>query len=114
MSGGLTTSRIPVDAARRFEIAFDLIEHFLAITTGPGAEERLYLRDGMSVADFDRELHAMLGRMGLDVVILKIPYEVDVRCLRSLVCFLLVMQVDGGPPEQRCRRGALCCRPASA
>lgn len=76
---GLTTGRIPFDATRRFEIAFDLIEHFLAVTTESGAEERLDLRDGMSVAAFDSELHAMLGRLGLDVAILETPYGVPMK-----------------------------------
>jgi hypothetical protein len=53
---GLTTRRIPVDEKTRFEIAFDLVDHFVRVTTNTGAEERLDLHDGLSVAAFDREL----------------------------------------------------------
>lgn len=73
---GLTTRRIPVDETTRFQIGFDLIDHFVSITTNTGAEERLDLRDGLSVAAFDAELHAMLDRLGLDVAIVESPYGV--------------------------------------
>ncbi len=76
---GLTTGRVPVDATRRFEISLDLIDHSATITTQAGAQERLDLRDGMSVAAFDRELHAMLKRLGLDVPILEIPFGVPMK-----------------------------------
>lgn len=73
---GLTTRRIPVDDTTRFEIGFDFVDHFVSITTNTGAEERLDLRDGLSVAAFDRELHAMLERLGVDVSIVESPYGV--------------------------------------
>lgn len=73
---GLTTRRIPVDETRRFEIGFDLVDHFVSITTNTGAEERLDLHDGISVAAFDRELHAILERLGVDVAILEKPFGV--------------------------------------
>ncbi len=73
---GLTTRRIPVDEMTRFEIGFDFIDHFVSITTNTGAEERLDLRDGLSVSAFDRELHAMLERLGVDVAIVESPYGV--------------------------------------
>jgi hypothetical protein len=73
---GLTTGRIPVSETRRIEIRFDLVEHFVGITTNTGAEERLDLQDGISVAKFDREIHAMLGRLGVDVTIVESPYGV--------------------------------------
>jgi hypothetical protein len=73
---GLTTGRIPVDETKRFEIRFDFIEHFVSITTNTGAEERLDLHDGLSVAAFDREIHAMLERLGVDVAIVESPYGV--------------------------------------
>ena len=73
---GLTTRRIPVDDTTRFEVGFDLLDHFMSVTTNTGAEERLDLRDGLSVAAFDRELHAMLNRLGIDVAIVERPYGV--------------------------------------
>jgi hypothetical protein len=73
---GLTTGRIPVDETTRFEIRFDLVEHFVSITTNTGAEERLDLHDGVSVAAFDKEIHAMLERLGVDVAIVESPFGV--------------------------------------
>jgi Family of unknown function (DUF5996) len=73
---GLTTRRIPVDDTTRFQIGFDFIDHVVSITTNTGAEERLDLRDGLSVAAFDGELHAMLDRLGVDVAIVESPYGV--------------------------------------
>jgi Family of unknown function (DUF5996) len=73
---GLTTRRIPVDDTTRFEIGFDLVDHFVSITTNTGAEERLDLHDGISVAAFDREIHAMLERLGVDVAIVERPFGV--------------------------------------
>lgn len=75
---GLTTGRIPVDETKRFEIRFDLVEHFVSITTNTGAEERLDLHDGISVAAFDGEIHAMLERLGVDVAIVESPYGVPI------------------------------------
>jgi len=73
---GLTTGRIPVDETTRFEISFDFVEHFVSVTTNTGAEERLDLHDGISVAEFDREIHAMLEHLGVDVAIVETPYGV--------------------------------------
>lgn len=76
---GLTTGRIPVDGARRFEISLDLFDHFVTISTQGGAQERLKLVDRMSVAAFDRELHAMLESLDLDVAILEKPFGVPMK-----------------------------------
>ena len=73
---GLTTRRISVDETTRFEIGFDLIDHLVRITTNKGAEEHLDLHDGLSVAAFDRELHAMLERLGVDIGIVESPFGV--------------------------------------
>ena len=73
---GITTRRIPFNDTTRFEIRFDFVDHFLAVTTSAGAEERFPLRDGLSVAEFDSKLHSMLSRLGLDVAILEKPYGV--------------------------------------
>lgn len=76
---GITTRRIPVDATRRFEIGFDLIDHFVRVTTNLGEEERLELHDNLSVSEFDREMHAMLQRLDVDVPILETPYGVPMK-----------------------------------
>ena len=73
---GISTGRIPLDDRNRFEIRFDLVDHFVSITTNAGAEERMELVDGLSVAAFDREIHSMLDRLGIDVKILESPYGV--------------------------------------
>jgi hypothetical protein len=44
---GLTTGRVPVDETNRFEIRFDLVDHFVSIVTSAGTKERLDLQDGM-------------------------------------------------------------------
>jgi Family of unknown function (DUF5996) len=76
---GLTTRRIPVDATTRFEISLDFEEHFLTVTTNRGAEERLDLYDGLSVAAFDRQLHATLARLGIDTRIVERPFGVPMK-----------------------------------
>ena len=76
---GLTTGRIPVDETKRFEIHFDLVEHFVSITTNTGGEERLDLHDGISVAAFDREIHAMLDHLGMDIAIIESPFGVPMK-----------------------------------
>jgi Family of unknown function (DUF5996) len=76
---GLTTGRIPVDETMTFKISFDLTEHFVKVRTSTGGEERLDLRDGLSVSAFDRELHAMLERLGIEVKIIETPYGVPMK-----------------------------------
>ncbi|MBA3240271.1 MAG: hypothetical protein H0T60_03505 [Acidobacteria bacterium] len=71
---GLDTSAIPY-GTRTFEIAFDFIEHRLHINTSDGAARSvgLYPR---SVADFYRELWAVLRDLDIDVKIHAKPDEV--------------------------------------
>jgi Family of unknown function (DUF5996) len=66
---GLTTRLLPPG----FEIRFDFVAHRLVVETAE-AERSFELADGLSVADFDRQLHAALGE--LDVQILERPYGV--------------------------------------
>jgi hypothetical protein len=73
---GLTTRRMYARDGRRFEIAFDFLDHRLVVSANDGAVEAFPLRDGLAVADFDRELHALLGRLGLDVRIREQPFGV--------------------------------------
>jgi len=71
---GLDTSAIPY-GTRTFELAFDFIEHRLHINTSDGAARSvgLYPR---SVADFYRELWAVLRDLDIDVKIHAKPDEV--------------------------------------
>jgi hypothetical protein len=71
---GLTTSPIP-HGQRSFEMAFDLVDHELAITSSDGARARLAL-EPQSVAAFYARLMGELGRLGLDVKIHAKPNEV--------------------------------------
>jgi hypothetical protein len=72
---GLTTRLLHGADGTPFEIRFDFSGHRLVVET-PGREESFALVDGLSVADFDRELHAALGRLGLDVTIVERPFGV--------------------------------------
>jgi hypothetical protein len=66
---GLTTRLLPPG----FEIRFDFVRNRLVVETA--TDERAFdLVDGLSVAEFDRRLHAALGE--LDVTILEKPYGV--------------------------------------
>ena len=71
---GLTTSPIPF-GSRVFEIDFDFIEHSLVLRTAEGAVERVPLQP-QSVAAFYRLVFAALGRLHIDVRIVKKPNEV--------------------------------------
>ena len=72
---GLTTRRMHSGGVS-FEIDFDFIEHRLVIATNDGAVESFELVDGLSVAEFDEQLHAALGRLGIDVAIRESPFGV--------------------------------------
>jgi hypothetical protein len=71
---GLTTSTVPYGGGT-FELAFDFIEHRLALHTSDGDTRYvgLYAR---SVADFYRELMSLLDSVGIEVKINTIPQEV--------------------------------------
>ncbi len=77
---GLTTSPIPY-AARTFEIQFDFIDHILSVQTSDGMSRYMSLYP-RSVADFYRELMAILRSMGLEVKINTMPQEITnpIRC----------------------------------
>lgn len=71
---GLSTSAMPY-RDRIFEMEFDFLDHDLAIRDSTGASRYvpLYAR---SVADFYRELMAVLHGMGIDVKIWPTPVEI--------------------------------------
>jgi Family of unknown function (DUF5996) len=72
---GLTTRLLHGPDGRGFAIRFDFVGHRLAVETAT-AEESFALVDGLSVADFDAQVHAALGRLGLDVPIVEKPFGV--------------------------------------
>ena len=59
-----------------FQIVFDFVDHRLVISTNSGAVETFELADGLSVAEFDEKLHAMLTRLGIDIAIRETPFGV--------------------------------------
>jgi hypothetical protein len=71
---GLTTSLIPY-GHRSFEIAFDLNEHVLDITTSDGARNRTAL-EPRTVADFYGAVMSALGDLGIPVQINELPCEI--------------------------------------
>ena len=75
---GLTTRPLRSASGVTFEINFDFVDHQLVVATRYGAVESFDLRDGLSVAAFDEQLHAALARQGLDVEIRETPFGVPV------------------------------------
>ena len=72
---GLTTRRLH-HRDTTFEIRLDFLEHALLVQTGDGRNRSFELGDGLSVADFDARLHAMLAELGVDVEIREQPFGV--------------------------------------
>jgi Family of unknown function (DUF5996) len=73
---GLTTRRLHAANGVAFGIRFDFVEHRLVVDTEAGGVESFPLADGLSVADFDRQLHERLQALGVDVAIKESPYGV--------------------------------------
>lgn len=73
-SRGLTTSPIPY-GNRTFELTFDFINHALVLQTSDGTSRYIALYP-RSVADFYRELMAVLRSVDINVRINTIPQEV--------------------------------------
>lgn len=71
---GLTTSPIP-HGDRAFEIAFDFVDHVLAIATSDGAGRQVALKP-QTVADFHAAVMAALDELGLAVRIDQRPNEI--------------------------------------
>jgi Family of unknown function (DUF5996) len=70
---GLTTRRMHAKRGVAFAIDFDFIDHSLVITSNRGEVDSFDLVDGLSVAEFDAQLHAILAARGVDVVIREQP-----------------------------------------
>jgi hypothetical protein len=73
---GLTTRRMYANDATTFEIVFDFIEHRLLVRTNRGDAESFELSHGLSVAEFQQSLYALLDALGIDVAISEMPYGV--------------------------------------
>ena len=73
---GLTTRRMRAPGDVTFQIDFDFVEHRLRVRTAAGTDESFPLHDGLSVAEFDQALHALLARIGVDVAIKEEPFGV--------------------------------------
>jgi hypothetical protein len=73
---GLTTRRMHAADGTTFQIDFDFVDHALVARTNQGAVESFALADGLSVADFDEQLHGALRRLGVDISIRELPYGV--------------------------------------
>jgi hypothetical protein len=72
---GLTTRRMH-HAGTTFQIDFDFADHLLRIRTMDGASDSFPLEDGLTVAEFDSQLHRALGGLGVDVDIREEPFGV--------------------------------------
>jgi hypothetical protein len=72
---GLTTRRLR-HRGTTFQIDFDFRDHRLRVRRTDGREESFALRDGLSVAEFDRRLHAALDALGVDVELVEKPFGV--------------------------------------
>lgn len=71
---GLTTATIPYGFGS-FEIEFDFINHALKICTSKGEAKEFELKDGLSVADFYKQVFENLESLGIETNIVAIPYE---------------------------------------
>lgn len=71
---GLTTRPIPYGFGN-FEIEFDFIEHAIVISRHDGERKSFALRDGLTVADFYRQIFESLAALGIETKIWAVPYE---------------------------------------
>lgn len=70
---GLRTGPMPYEDIT-FEIEFDFVDHFLIVSTSLGIATEFPLTDGLSVADFYRQLNEALDELGIYVDINVKPY----------------------------------------
>jgi Family of unknown function (DUF5996) len=76
---GLTTRRLHSESGVAFAIVFDFVDHRLVLSTDRGDVDSFELADGLSVAAFDEQLHALLAARGVDVAIREHPYGLPVK-----------------------------------
>src|SRR5690348_8887715 len=65
-SRGLGTGPMPYND-RLIEINFDFCKHELVITTNHNETEAITLKDGLCVAEFYKQVFAILTRLGIEV-----------------------------------------------
>ncbi len=75
---GLTTRRMHARGSVAFAIDFDFIDHRLVVRGNRGEIDSFELVDGLSVAEFNAQLHAILAARGVDVVIREKPYGLPI------------------------------------
>jgi hypothetical protein len=73
---GLTTRRMHAGGVS-FQIDFDFLEHALIVRTSRGESVALPLHDGLSVAEFDANLHAILTDLAVEVAIREEPFGIS-------------------------------------
>jgi len=71
---GLSTGPMP-DGDRDVEIAFDLVDHQLVVTTSDGETRSFGLADQPACADFYTRLFAILDELGVGVTIHSRPFD---------------------------------------
>jgi hypothetical protein len=72
---GLTTRRLQ-NRGTTFEVTIDFLDHALRVQTADGRNRAFALGDGMSVSDFDAQIHATLAELDIDVEINELPFGV--------------------------------------
>ena len=72
---GLTTRRLH-HSGTTFEITIDFIDHAVIVRTADGRTKAFELGSGLSVADFDARVHAILAELEIDVEIKEEPFGV--------------------------------------
>ncbi|MGB3616908.1 MAG: DUF5996 family protein [Catalinimonas sp.] len=71
---GVRTSPMP-HGDLTFEVAFDFVDHHVEMLTSEGGRREIALRDGLTVADFYRQVVDGLAELGVRVDILARPYD---------------------------------------
>lgn len=71
---GITTRPIPYNGGS-FEIAFDFVDHKLKIAHSSGEHREFDLHDGLTVADFYKQVFDNLETIGVMCKIWGVPYE---------------------------------------
>ena len=74
---GLTTQGIPY-GNETFELRFNFLRQELELVSSRGDERAIPLYDGLSVAEFYRQLQDALQQMGIQVSIVNKPFDVPV------------------------------------
>ena len=71
---GLTTRTIPYNDDS-FEIEFDFINHELVIITSDGSKKSFSLYNGLTIAEFYKNIFANLSELGIKTKIKAVPYK---------------------------------------